>query len=54
VLKTVRQLFGEQSIIVVGRGSQLLGGPRAGAARFTIDDVAEDMLRFYDRALEGG
>jgi len=40
VLKTVRQLFGESSIIVVGRGSQLLGGPRAGAARFTIDDVA--------------
>jgi putative ABC transport system permease protein len=40
VLKTVKQLFGESSIIVVGRGSQLLGGPRAGAARFTIDDVA--------------
>jgi putative ABC transport system permease protein len=40
VLKTVRQLFGESSIVVVGRGSQLLGGPRAGAARFTIDDVA--------------
>jgi putative ABC transport system permease protein len=41
VLKTVRQLFGESSILVVGRGSQLLGGPRAGAARFTIDDVAD-------------
>ncbi len=40
VLKTVRQLFGESSIVVIGRGSQLLGGPRAGAARFTIDDIA--------------
>jgi putative ABC transport system permease protein len=40
VLKTVRQLFGENSIMIIGRGSQLLGGPRAGAARFTIDDMA--------------
>lgn len=40
VLKTVKQLFGESSIIIIGRGSQLLGGPRADAARFTIDDAA--------------
>jgi putative ABC transport system permease protein len=40
VLKTVKQLFGESSIVVIGRGNQLLGGPRANAARFTIDDMA--------------
>jgi putative ABC transport system permease protein len=39
VLKTVKQLFGESSIVVIGRGNQLLGGPRADAARFTIDDM---------------
>lgn len=40
VLKTVKQLFGESSIVVIGRGSQLFGGPRADAARFTIDDMS--------------
>jgi putative ABC transport system permease protein len=39
VLKTVKQVFGESAIVVVGRGSQLFGGPRANAARFTIDDM---------------
>jgi putative ABC transport system permease protein len=39
VLKTVRQLFGESSIVVMAGGTQFMGGPRPGAARFTIDDV---------------
>jgi putative ABC transport system permease protein len=40
MLRTVRQVVGEQAIIVVGGGSRLMGSPRAGVARLTIDDVA--------------
>jgi putative ABC transport system permease protein len=36
---TVRQLFGDSSVVVIARGTQLLGGPRPGAARLTIDDI---------------
>ena len=39
ILATVRQLFGESSILVITRGGRLLGGPRADAARLTLDDV---------------
>jgi len=40
IVNTVRQLFGESSVVVMARGTQLLGGPRPGAARLTIDDIA--------------
>lgn len=39
VLDTMRQLFGATSVTIVAGGAQLLGGPRAEAARLTIDDV---------------
>lgn len=40
MLRTVRQMIGDQSLIVVGRGSRMMGGAHAGAARLTIDDIA--------------
>ena len=39
VLATVRQIFGERSVLVVAGGSNLLTGPRAGSARLTLDDL---------------
>jgi len=39
VLTTVRQLFGSSSITVFSRGTELVSGPRADAARLTIDDI---------------
>jgi putative ABC transport system permease protein len=39
ILATVRQLFGESSILLVAGGGRMMGGPRAGAARLTIEDV---------------
>src|SRR5688572_20405106 len=39
ILTTVRQLFGGSSIFVITGGGRLMGGPRPGAARLTIDDV---------------
>ena len=39
VLSTVRQIFGERSVLVVAGGSNLLTGPRAGAARLTLEDL---------------
>jgi putative ABC transport system permease protein len=39
MLDTMRQLFGASSITVLTGGAQLLGGPRAEAARLTIDDI---------------
>lgn len=38
-LATVRQLFGASSIVVMAGGTELLGGPRAGAARLTLEDL---------------
>ncbi|MEO6528696.1 MAG: ABC transporter permease [Gemmatimonadaceae bacterium] len=40
VLRTVRQIMGDASIVVVGGGGRMMGSPRAGAARLTIDDVS--------------
>jgi putative ABC transport system permease protein len=40
ILMTVRQLFGGSSIFVITGGGRLMGGPRPGAARLTIDDAA--------------
>jgi len=39
LLATVRQLFGGSSILVFSGGGRLMGGPRAGASRLTLDDV---------------
>ena len=39
ITKTVHQLFGGSSIIIVAGGSQFFGGPRADTARLTIDDI---------------
>lgn len=40
MLATIRQLFGTSSIVVMARGTQFMGGPRADAARLTMDDIA--------------
>ena len=39
VLATVRQLVGATSVMVMARGTQFMGGPRAEAARLTLDDI---------------
>ena len=39
ILTTVRQLFGGSSIFVITGGGRLMGGPRAEAARLTVDDA---------------
>ena len=39
VLATVRQIFGESSVLVAAGGSNLLNGPRPGSARLTLDDI---------------
>jgi putative ABC transport system permease protein len=39
LVATVRQLFGGSSILVMTGGGRLLGGPRAGAARMTMEDI---------------
>jgi putative ABC transport system permease protein len=40
MLRTVRQILGDQAILVVGGGGTMMGGPRSGASRLTVDDVA--------------
>lgn len=39
MLQTVSQVLGDEAIIVVGGGSRMMGSPRAGAARLTLDDI---------------
>jgi putative ABC transport system permease protein len=39
IMSTVRQIFGDSSIIAIAGGQQLTGGPRPDAARLTIDDI---------------
>jgi putative ABC transport system permease protein len=39
VLTTVRQLFGTSSLLIMPGGAALMGGPRAGAARLTLDEL---------------
>jgi putative ABC transport system permease protein len=39
MMSTVRQIFGDSSIIVIAGGQEVMGGPRADAARLTIDDI---------------
>jgi putative ABC transport system permease protein len=40
MLKTVRQMLGESSVLVISGGSRIMGSPREGASRLTIDDLA--------------
>lgn len=40
MLSTARQLFGDAGIVLMAGGQQLMGGPRADAARLTVDDLA--------------
>lgn len=39
LLATVRQLFSGSSILVMSGGGRHMGGPRAGAARLTLEDI---------------
>lgn len=39
MLTTVRQIFGESGIMVGAGGHRMMGGPRSGAARLTLDDM---------------
>lgn len=40
MIRTLQQVVGESAVLVIGGGSRMMGSPRAGAARLTIDDVA--------------
>jgi putative ABC transport system permease protein len=39
VLNTLGQMLGDSSILVISGGSRIMGSPRAGASRLTIDDL---------------
>src|SRR4029079_754464 len=39
LLRTVRQILGDQAILVMAGGGTMMGGPRGGSARLTIDDL---------------
>ncbi len=39
MLRTVRQVVGDSSILVLAGGNRLMGGPRADLARLTTDDI---------------
>jgi putative ABC transport system permease protein len=39
VVRTVRQVLGDGSILIISGGSRIMGSPRAGAARLTLDDM---------------
>jgi putative ABC transport system permease protein len=39
VSKTLHQILGDSSVLVMSGGSRILGSPRAGASRLTIDDM---------------
>jgi putative ABC transport system permease protein len=40
LVATARQLFGGSSILLITGGGRIIGGPRPGAARLTLDEVA--------------
>src|SRR5262249_52823074 len=51
VLRTVKQVLGDSSILVMSGGSRILGSPREGASRLTIDDlnaVAAELAEIED------
>jgi len=39
MLRTVRQILGDQAILVMAGGGTMMGGPRGGSARLTMDDL---------------
>jgi len=39
VMKTMGQIVGDSSVLVISGGSRILGSPRAGASRLTLDDL---------------
>jgi putative ABC transport system permease protein len=39
MLRTVRQILGDHAILVMAGGGTMMGGPRGGSARLTIDDL---------------
>jgi putative ABC transport system permease protein len=40
VMRTMGQIVGDSSILVISGGSRILGSPRAGASRLTLDDLS--------------
>ncbi|MEZ4456243.1 MAG: ABC transporter permease [Gemmatimonadales bacterium] len=40
MVRTVQQIVGESSVLVMGGGSRMLGSPRGASARLTLDDAA--------------
>ena len=44
ILATVRQLFSASSIMVMGGGGRMMGGPRSDGARLTLDDMRRSRL----------
>lgn len=39
MLSTVRQILGDQAILILAGGGTMTGGPRGGSARLTLDDM---------------
>jgi len=39
MLRTVRQILGDQAVLVMAGGGTMMGGPRGGSARLTMDDL---------------
>ena len=39
MLKMVAQVFGDSSVIILDRGSQMMGGPRSPGVRLKVDDI---------------
>lgn len=39
MLRTVRQILGDQAILILAGGGTMMGGPRGGSARLTLDDM---------------
>jgi len=40
MMRTIRQIMGDNAILVIGGGSRMMGSPRQGASRLTLDDIA--------------
>jgi putative ABC transport system permease protein len=39
MLRTVRQIMGDQAILLMAGGGTMMGGPRSGSTRLTLDDL---------------
>jgi putative ABC transport system permease protein len=40
MMRTIRQIMGDGAMLVIGGGSRMMGSPRGGATRLTVDDIA--------------